>query len=155
MLEIYNINMMNDKSIDQPQQKQWNRVLFLVLFLIIAIVVSLAVLSYGLMLLSEDKTTSGVIVVSAGILIIMIAGIYARMYNMQTMKGFGIQDELSSLWVYKSGFYSFVATMYIMIFMMILLEAGSQIRTVFYFGWTVSIVVFLVLHSIVKRQDVS
>ena len=133
--------------------KKQDRVIVLIIWILTTIVVCVTLLGYGLNLITQGNNILGIVVISLAIIIVMINGIAFRMYNQKTLEKKAIQDELSIFILYKAGYYSFVATLYIIVFMMLLTEVVSPIRYVFYIGLVLCFVVFIIIHTIVKHQD--
>lgn len=153
VLEIYNI-MGTENTHSNPSDLKRHRLLWFITLLTL-LLVSLTIISYGLILLSDDQTALGVVMIVVGIAIIMVGGITIRIWNIRLLKGRALQDELSTLVLYKSGYYSFVATFYVMVLMITLLNIVETPRFVIYIGMGLNLLIFIIIHTIVRRMDFS
>ncbi len=131
------------------------RIILLLLFFITIVIVSLTLIGYGLSLLANDEKVTGIIVVTIGIFVVMVGGISGRMYNQRTLQGIAIADEMSTFQLYKAGYFSFVGAFYTSVLMILLLENISTSRFVIYIGMGLNLIIFIVIHSIVRRGDMS
>ena len=147
--------MLSDSDAQDRKSNGKRRITFLVLFFIVLIAVTITILSWGLSAIRNGDTTTGIIVSGSGILVVMMGGIYGRMYNQRTLEGMAIVDEMSAKQLYKAGYYSFVATFYSSVLMIILLDVITPARYVIYIGMGVNALAFIVLNQITRREDLS
>lgn len=145
--------MFDNKTFDKKKSR--NRYILVGILFVTVVMVSLTLLLLGGSLLASGNTVIGLFFLILGILVLITGGIYGRMYNHKTLEGEAILDEMSTFQLYKAGYYSFVASMYIMAFMLFLLPVITPVRFVIYIGLIMNFVAFIVIHSIVKRQDLS
>ena len=153
-LEIHNIMLDESNTLDRKTTGK-RRIIFLALFFIALIAITITILSWGLSAINNGDTTIGIIVSGLGILVVMIGGIYGRMYNQRTLEGMAIEDEMSTKQLYKAGYYSFVATFYSSVLMIILLNVITPARFVIYIGMSINALAFIILYQFTRREDLS
>ena len=133
------------------------RITILVISIILLIAISLSLLFVGIFQISIGNHIIGEVTISVGMLILIVGGISVRLYNQRTLAMVGKVDDKSTFIQYKAGYYSFVASMYIIVMMMILVEAFGASRSIFYLGLVCNFAVFIILYSIFnhKRDSVA
>lgn len=88
-------------------------------------------------------------------LIILVAGFAiteAVKKNKEEQKGYPSDDEFSDLIKYKSGYYAFLASMYIWLFIFLFRSKFPDFETAFGGGILLSTVVFLLIKYFIKKK---
>ena len=153
MCEIYNI-MLDISHTDENTRSRKQDYLRLGLYIIVLIIVVISFIGYGMVVLAQGNLVFGIAIIIIAFVIVGAGGIYARIWHVNILKRHVVMDELSERQLYKASFYTFIASNYIMVLMIILLDHIESHRIVVYIGLTLNIMIFLLMNYIVGKQDI-